>query len=80
MQEGKLKMRVLALCAVVIAGSTFATAVENIYGWSNVNPVAQKTWDTGYKWGGEMLDRVYQSRNAAPSSKLTRDDKTAPIN
>ncbi len=61
MQEGTLKMRVLALCAVVIAGSTFATAVENIYGWSNANLVAQKSWDTAYQWGGEMLDRVYQT-------------------
>lgn len=65
-------MRVIALCAVVIAGSTFATAVEHIYGWSNVKPVAQKTWDSGYRWGKAMLDPEHQSRNAAASAKLTR--------
>ena len=65
-------MRVIALCAIVIAGSTFATAVENIYGWSNVKPVVQKTWDTGYRWGKTMLDSDHQSRNAAATAKLTR--------
>ena len=54
-------MRVIALCAVVIAGSTFATAVESIYGWSNVKPVVQKTWDTGYRWGKAMLPRLRRS-------------------
>jgi hypothetical protein len=73
-------MRVLALCAVVIAGSTFATAVENIYGWSTVQPVAQDTWDTSYKWGAEMIGRVYQSGKPPHIPELTRNDKTAQIN
>lgn len=59
-------MRVLALCAVIIAGSTFATAVENIYGWSNVKPVAQKSWDASYKWGADMVEQVHRLGNSAP--------------
>ena len=73
-------MRVLALCAVVIAGSTFATAVENIYGWSNVKPVAQKNWDAAYRWGEALLHSEYQSSNAVPSATQSRDDKTAKLN
>jgi len=48
-------MRVITLCALVIAASTFASAVENIYGWSNVKPVAEETWQNGYAWGKQML-------------------------
>ncbi len=80
MQEGKIKMRLITLCAVVIAGSTFATAVENIYGWANVKPVALKTWDAGYRWGRTMLGPEHQIGNAVSNAKLTRDDKTAKIN
>ncbi len=72
-------MRVLALCAVIIAGSTFATAVENIYGWSNVKPVAQQTLDSGYKWGAELIDRLYELRDAPPDSKTTREKKNAQV-
>jgi len=48
-------MRVLTFCALIIAASTFASAVENIYGWSNVKPVAAGAWENGYAWGKEML-------------------------
>ncbi len=73
-------MRVLALCAVVIAGSTFATAVENIYGWSNLKPVVQKSWDAGYRWGRAMLDPGRQSGNSVPSAKLTINKKMGIVN
>ena len=72
-------MRVVALCAVIIAGSTFATAVENIYGWSNVKPIAQKTFDSGFKWGAELIDSVYELRDPPPASKSTREKKTAQV-
>ena len=73
-------MRVLALCAIVIAGSTFASAVESIYGWSNVKPVAQQTWDTGYKWSAEKLDYVYQLGDEVSNFQLKREEKTAQSN
>lgn len=48
-------MRALTFCAFIIAASTFTSAVENIYGWSNVKPVAEQAWENGFAWGKEML-------------------------
>jgi hypothetical protein len=73
-------MRILALCAIVIAGSTFATAVESIYGWSNVKPVAQQTWDTTYKWGAEKVDQAFQLGDEISKIDLNRKDNTAHVN
>ena len=40
-------MRTLVLCAIIIAGSTFTMAVEDVYGWSKVRPHAEAAW--GYQ-------------------------------
>ena len=48
-------MKTLTFCAMVIAVSTFATAVEDLYGWSNVQPVATAAWDAAYGWGTEII-------------------------
>jgi hypothetical protein len=37
-------MRTLVLCAIIIAGSTFTMAVEDVYGWSKVRPHAEAAW------------------------------------
>lgn len=42
-------MRMLVFCAIVIAGSTFTMAVEDVYGWSKVRPHAEAVW--GYAQG-----------------------------
>jgi len=43
-------MKTVNFCAVVIAASIFAIAVEYVYGWSNLEPVAQQAGDMVYQW------------------------------
>ena len=43
-------MKTVNFCAVVIAASVFAIAVEYVYGWSNLEPVAQQTGNMVYQW------------------------------
>ena len=43
-------MKTVNLCAVVIAVSVFAIAVEYVYGWSNLEPVAGQAGNMVYQW------------------------------
>ncbi len=43
-------MKTVNFCAVVIAASAFAIAVEYVYGWSNLQPVAQQAGNMVYQW------------------------------
>jgi hypothetical protein len=47
-------MKALVFCAIVIAGSTFTMAVEDVYGWSKVRPHAEAAWDYAYELGAEL--------------------------
>ena len=47
-------MKTLVFCAIVIAGSTFTMAVEDVYGWSKVRPHAEAAWDYAYELGAEL--------------------------
>jgi len=43
-------MKTVNFCAVVIAVSVFAIAVEYVYGWSNLEPVAEQAGNMVYQW------------------------------
>ena len=47
-------MKTIVFCAIIIAGSTFAMAVEDIYGWSKVRPQAEAAWSYAYELGAEL--------------------------
>lgn len=48
-------MKTIVFCAVVIAGSTFTMAVEDVYGWSKVRPHAEAAWSYAYGLGAELV-------------------------
>ena len=43
-------MKIVNLCAVVIAASVLAIAVEYVYGWSQLEPVAEQAGNMVYQW------------------------------
>jgi hypothetical protein len=47
-------MKTIVICAVIIAGSTFTMAVEDVYGWSKVRPHAEAVWSQAYEMGAEL--------------------------
>ena len=48
-------MKTIAFCAVIIAASTFTMAVEDVYGWSKVRPLAEAAWSDAYEMGAELV-------------------------
>ena len=48
-------MKTIVFCAVIIAGSTFTMAVEDVYGWSKVRPHAEAAWGYAYDLGAELV-------------------------
>ncbi len=48
-------MRMLVFCAIVIAGSTFTMAVEDVYGWSKVRPHAEAAWGYAQELGVGLI-------------------------
>ncbi len=43
-------MKIVNFCAVVIAASVLAIAVEYVYGWSSLEPVAEQAGNMVYQW------------------------------
>ena len=43
-------MKIVNVCAVVIAASVLAIAVEYVYGWTNLEPVAEQAGNMVYQW------------------------------
>ena len=43
-------MKVVNFCAIVMAASLLAISVEYVYGWSNLEPVAEHAGNTVYDW------------------------------
>jgi hypothetical protein len=43
-------MKIVNFCAAVIAASVLAIAVEYVYGWSNLEPVAEQAANMVYQW------------------------------
>ena len=43
-------MKIVNMCAVVIAASVLAIAVEYVYGWSQLEPVAEQAGNVVYQW------------------------------
>ena len=43
-------MKIVNLCAVVSAASVLAIAVEYVYGWSQLEPVAEQAGNMVYQW------------------------------
>jgi hypothetical protein len=48
-------MRIINVCAIVIAISMFTMAVEDVYGWSRVQPHAEDAWNTIYQWSEGLI-------------------------
>ena len=48
-------MKTIAFCAVIIAASTFTMAVEDVYGWTKVRPIAEAAWSDAYELGAELV-------------------------
>ncbi len=48
-------MKTIVLCAIIIAGSTFTMAVEDVYGWSKVRPHAEAAWSYAYELGADWM-------------------------
>ncbi|HEX9770441.1 MAG TPA: hypothetical protein VGA50_14810 [Kiloniellales bacterium] len=59
-------MKIVNLCAVVIAASVFAIAVEYVYGWSKLEPVAEQAGNMVYQWTDGRLG--WQATAAAEAS------------
>jgi hypothetical protein len=64
-------MRIINICAVVIAVSMFTMAVEYVYGWSRVKPLAEDAWNTAYRWSDGLIsgktsaESVYVSESSS---------------
>ena len=43
-------MKIVNFCGVVVAASLLAIAVEYVYGWSNLEPVAEQAGNMVYQW------------------------------
>ena len=67
----KRNMRVINICAVVIAISTFTMAVEYVHGWSNVKPVARNAWNTAYHWSDGLIGGKANPESADVSESLS---------
>jgi hypothetical protein len=48
-------MKTIVFCAIVIAGSTFTMAVEDVYGWSKVSLHAEAAWGYAHELGAELM-------------------------
>lgn len=67
-------MRVVSICAVIIAASTFASAVESVYGWGKVAPLAEQAWTTTYEWGSGLVGNLAQAPEAQPPAEGATTD------
>ena len=74
-------MKVIAFCAIVIAGSTFTMAVEDVYGWSRVAPQAQAAWDYTQGLGAELMgiDARAEAATEAPDAGISGPDSIGSV-
>ncbi len=74
-------MKVIAFCAIVIAGSTFTMAVEDVYGWSRVAPQAQAAWDYTQGLGAELMgmDARAEAATEAPAAGISGPDSIGSV-
>ena len=74
-------MKVIAFCAIVIAGSTFTMAVEDVYGWSRVAPQAQAAWDYTQELGAELMgiDARAEAATEAPVAEISGPDSIGSV-
>ncbi len=62
-------MRTIMFCAVVIAVSTFAMAVENVYGWAKVTPLAREAWASAYEWSAGLVGVEARAENGGAAAE-----------
>ena len=74
-------MKTIAFCAIVIAGSTFTMAVEDVYGWSKVRPHAQGVWDYANGLGADLMgiDARAEAAREAPGADSSGSDPMADV-
>ena len=72
-------MRTLVFCAVVIAGSTFTMAVEDVYGWSKVRPHAEAAWGYAQELGVELIggEAHAEAAGEAPDAEVSGSEPAA---
>ncbi len=64
-------MRIINICAVVIAISMFTMAVEYVYGWSSVKPLAEDAWNTVYQWSDGLINGKANAESVDVSDSLS---------
>ena len=64
-------MRVINICAVVIAISMFTMTVEYVFGWSNVKPLAKDAWSTAYQWSDGLISGMTNPERVDVSESLS---------
>ncbi len=68
---GERNMRIINICAVVIAISMFTMAVEYVYGWSKVKPLAEDAWSTVYQWSNGLISGKASAESVDVSESLS---------
>ena len=68
---GECNMRTINICAVVIAISMFTMAVEYVYGWSKVKPLAEDAWSTVYQWSDGLISGKASAESVDVSESLS---------
>ncbi len=73
-------MRIINICAVVIAISMFTMAVEYVYGWSRVKPLAEDSWTTAYQWSDGLISGMTNPERVDVSESLSNQAPGTPEN
>ena len=68
------------ICAVVIAISMFTMAVEYVYGWSRVKPLAEDSWTTAYQWSDGLISGMTNPERVDVSESLSNQAPGTPEN
>ncbi len=63
-------MKMLVFCAIVIAGSTFTMAVEDVYGWSKVRPQAEAALGYAQELSAELIGGAARAEATGEASDV----------
>jgi hypothetical protein len=71
-------MKVITFCAIVIAGSAFTMAVEDVYGWSRVRPHAEAAWGYATELGAGLIGGEARA-DSAVAAPAVEDSGFEPV-
>ncbi len=63
-------MKIIKLSLFIIAISTFASAVEDIYGWSNVKPLVEDAWTASSNWSDALISGKANAEGVDPVQRV----------